>query len=674
MSKYIPILIFLIYFGINLWILPHYNVNWDEPIHFSRGQTFLNFILGKKNFDHLPPMDDRNYTKDYGHESKDITGKTVRRSIYQYFKFDFFYKNIKRGGTHPAFSDIMAAVTNYVLFVKLGIVPDVISYNYYIVFVASIFVGFTYWWMKKTFGVIAASVTTLSLALYPLYFAELHNNIKDIPQAAFFSMALIFFFEAINKRRLRYLILFSLFGGMAFATKFNFVFAGIIVGLWLGYLFIRDYRWVLGHLSYFVRKYRLFAAYLVIGVPIVIAAIWIGTSPPAWFQPQFLLSSIFYYENIGTSASTSFKLYPINYVLFATPLIVLVFWLIGIIGGLRLKGRKKDFYVLVLLWFLIPILRVMMPNTVIYGGVRQIMEYVPAMAILAGIGASFLGQRLKINSRLFQIVVILTFIPISVRLVELHPNEGIYFNPLIGGLKGAKEHNIPDWGSTLGNPYKQAIDWINDNAEQDARLGYAWGQMTNLPYIWVRNDIKYRNSVKSGPARNGEYIMALTNPSIYDIEFQIRELTSFVTPVHQIDVDGVPIVKIWKNEERFVNQDYLEEELVDDVKISSIENALVITLPQIRNVKRIEFDIALSNTCNIPDRDFGQMIFITNDDNPSRKLPAIDYDFQFAVPYKEPYVLFAAERAQVLKLEFDTPSSCFKNTQAVRVYATKNSV
>lgn len=672
MSKYIPILIFLIYFGINLWILPHYNVNWDEPIHFSRGQTFLNFILGKKNFDHLPPMDDRNYRKDWGHELKnETTGKTIRRSIYQWFKFDFFYKNSKRGGTHPAFSDMMAAVTNYILFVKLGIAPDVISYNYYVVFVASIFVGFIFWWIKKMFGSAAAIVSTLSLALYPLFFAELHNNIKDIPQAVFFSMALIFFFEAINKRRLRYLILFSLFGGMAFATKFNFAFAGVIAGLWLGYLFIRDYRRGLRRVSSFVRKYRLFTAYLIIGTPIVIAAIWIGTSPPAWYQPQFLLSSIFYYENIGTSASSSLKLYPLYYLLFATPFIVLVWWLIGVIGGLRLKGRKKDFYVLVLFWFLVPILRVMAPNTVIYGGVRQIMEYVPAMAILAGIGAHVLFEKVRKYSAI-HVGIFLTFVPIALRLIQLHPNEGIYFNPLIGGLKGAQEHNIPDWGSTLGNPYKQAINWINYNAEQDARLAYAWGQMTNLPYIWVRNDIKYSNTVKSGPARNGEYIMALANPSIYDLEFQIRELNSFVTPVQQIEVDGVPIVKIWKNEERFVSPDYLEEELVENVKTYSIENAFVITLPQIRNIKRVEFDLGERDNCEMPVRNIGQMIFITNDDNPSRKLPAIDYDFQIDQPYKEPYVLFAAERAQVLKLEFDSPLSCFSYTQSVRVYATRD--
>lgn len=168
--------------------------------------------------------------------------------------------------------------------------------------------------------------------------------------------------------------------------------------------------------------------------------------------------------------------------------------------------------------------------------------------------------------------------------------------------------------------------------------------------------------------------MALTNPSIYDLEFQIRELNSFVTPIHQIEVDGVPIVKIWKNDARFVDPSYLEEERVDGLNLFIAQDALTIVLPQIKNIKRIEFDLANSENCDMPPRDFGQMIFITNDGNPSRKLPAIDYDFLIEQPYKQPYVLFAAERAQVLKLEFDTPRSCLGNTRDVNVYATKSDI
>ncbi|MDP3983026.1 MAG: hypothetical protein Q8Q65_03045, partial [bacterium] len=47
----------VIYFTINLFTLSDYGVNWDEPVHFMRGQTFLRYMLeGKKDYADLPEI------------------------------------------------------------------------------------------------------------------------------------------------------------------------------------------------------------------------------------------------------------------------------------------------------------------------------------------------------------------------------------------------------------------------------------------------------------------------------------------------------------------------------------------------------------------------------------------------------------------------------------------
>src|SRR3989344_6123768 len=49
----LPSVIFLV---VGVWTLPHYGMNWDEPIHFMRGQAYLHYFLtGEKDYKSLPP-------------------------------------------------------------------------------------------------------------------------------------------------------------------------------------------------------------------------------------------------------------------------------------------------------------------------------------------------------------------------------------------------------------------------------------------------------------------------------------------------------------------------------------------------------------------------------------------------------------------------------------------
>ncbi len=544
----------------------------------------------------------------------------------------------------------MSALFNYVLFVKLGIAPDVFSYNYYVIFVAAILVAVTYLWVRKTFGSFAVLVSAFSLGLFPIFWAESHNNVKDIPEAVFYSLFLFSFYEAVMTREKKYIWMSAILAGMAFATKFNFLFVIPTIILWL---VVTRKRPPL-HFSFLL-------------IPFAMVLFWIITFPASWFEPKLLLASFSYYKSIGTSPVGNDWTYPLTYLLFTTPPVILIFSAIAVASAfLKIHKKEKDALLLAVFWFLVPITRVMFPGTAIYGGVRQIMEYIPALAILAGIGASKL-------IRVPKALILLSFIPLVITLVRLHPNEGVYFNSLIGGLKGAKEKNIKDWGQTLGNPHRQGIIWLNKNAEPNATLSLDFELWANLPHIWVRKDIYYDSRLKSGPLRQGEYVMSVTNTSDFLDWYRFKIMDTFLNPVYQVEVDGVSLLKIWKNDLQHVKDEYkdMKEEKVADVHFLKQDQSITVTLPNVRKLLRIEFANADPTLCEEFNDVVGSFHLYKEKGGKPRALRASSYDFNDRITYTKPSFLFAAEEAKIIVFNVAVDHPCYKTIQAAAVYAIR---
>jgi len=242
---------------------------------------------------------------------------------------------------------------------------------------------------------------------------------------------------------------------------------------------------------------------------------------------NFLLKiNIFrYYKEIGTGGLGQphyltwggFNLFPITWIAITTPPIILFLTILGV-GGVFLRKEKEKTALLWLIWLIIPILRVSLPGSSIYGGVRQIMEFLPAMALLSGLGAQVLVRLFKrwvgknfLSQSVLGMVVLLLFIPHLLVMVNLHPNENVYFNIFIGGLQGAQKANIPYYGNSFGNAYYQVVRWLNQNALPGSMVGLIQGTSVNIPVSYFSPHIDYSNSVWSGINRQGEYLVELTH-------------------------------------------------------------------------------------------------------------------------------------------------------------------
>lgn len=576
------ILVPLIFLIVATLTMKDYGINWDEPFHFQRGHAYLHYYLtGKTNFLDLPAYPELKGDSDFANlngeseaydkaiKSQSDKSSTQRRSYFQsdVYSFEHFIKNDEG---HPPASDILSSFFNYILYQKLGVMGDLESHHFYELFVSALLVGAVFWITRKELGLFPGLVAAFSLFSYPLFFSESHFNIKDPVETSFYGLTLIFLYFGVKTINWKYITASAVFAGLALGTKFNIFFAALIVAPWL------IYHLVLNVHSFkkfkfdkkLVKKFGFFAISILLFLPIcfgIFYALW----PFLWADPlAHFVKILGFYKQIGTGTPgemtayiyNGWNTYPIIWIIYTTPIPVLVLSIIGFFTAIYIGVKKKSsFAFLVLLWFAISILRGSYPKAGIYGGVRQIMEYIPAMTILAGYGCYFSINTLNKYKKIVIVLISLGLAFTLYEMVKIHPNQNVYFNQLIGGLKGARDKNIPYWGNTYGNVYLQGVNWLNENAEADARLGLPIANMINVPRLKLRQDIDFSNAHWSGLKRQGEYEMEMDFewPPKYWYSFQYYD--KYLDPVFVVEVDGVPLLKLWKNDLAHTKKDFREE-------------------------------------------------------------------------------------------------------------------
>jgi len=584
-----------IFFLIGLLTLSDYNLMWDARNHFFKGQAFVNFFLrGRRNYQGLPITREyaryyRDYVSRYAPDA-DIQSRIAedpnfRRSIYQDDVHTFDWLMERKVDDHPVFSDIGSAVFNIVFYEKLGWLRDDHSYHLFSLVLASILVGVVFHWMFKAYGFLPALIIALTLATTPLFWAESHFNIKDIPQLAFFSLAIFAFWQAMMKKSRRWIIISSLLAGCALATKFNVVFLPFILIPWF-FISGQDYR----------RWWRMGLIY-----PLLMLAMLFVSWPQLWQQPiENFLNLVDYYRSVGTNIDYvpqfrtffGFNTYAATWIFYTTyPWVIFL----AAVGILKTKARLS---LLFLLWLVVSIVRVSLPHSSIFGGVRQIIEYIPALSLLAGYGMYVLLNYIPNRFRwVGGLVAILAFVPHLITLVRLHPAENAYFNSFIGGLSGAKRYNLTSWGNTDGGIYRLAVLWLNENAELNAHVATAFSDPADFYIPELREDIRADQQF-SGYLQKGEYIVALTHNSEMEHTYRLLYPENFLEPLYIYEIDNVPLIKIWKNDREHMRQEMknLEEQILRP-GADQKDNELVWDLKEVKLINRLEIEFEEISSC-----------------------------------------------------------------------------
>lgn len=647
--------IFLIpaaFFLISLFTLKDYGVNWDEPIHFIRGQAYLTYFLtGKTNYQKL----------------------SERPSYFQNTSLDAaYYLNDDSG--HPPLNGILAAFSNLIFYQKLNILSDIDSYHLFNILAATVMVVTVAIFAYESLGSLAAVVSGLALTTYPLFFSEAHFNIKDPPEAAFFAASILFFWLSLKKFEWKWLVLSAAAFAFSFSMKFNILFLPFII---FPYLVVKYWGGFKKTFSKISKSYYLG----VLGSIIIIAVIFVGSWPFLWSDPVNNFLKIFlYYKGIGTGAANfpgyvfrGFDLYPIFWIITTTPPLVLLLSALGIAGTV-LSWKKSDKTIFLwLLWFLLPIIRVTLPGSTIYGGVRQIFEYIPAMALLAGYGAKIIYDSVsKKYNKFLVFVLILFFVPHIIVLIKLHPNENVYFNRIIGGLPGAVVKNVPNWGNSYGNAYWQAVKWMNLNSEKDSELALVQGTGLNIPSIQLRQDIKFSNGYWTASYRGGEYLMELTfNSGINPYPHAWEYVNKVLEPVYEVKADGVPIAKVWKNDLIHTKSEYRKPEIqLWNYFLQRDKNNLIITFSKPEVITRFFLHYVPDKNCTGLAGQIQTSVDGKHWVTEPESIPNIQVTVKDLPKDASPF-FFAMRDAKFLKILAVEPNSCLLNWPRLEVWGLK---
>lgn len=590
MKKYflllLPAIIFLI---VTIATLSDYGINEDSTIHFLRGQAYLQILTGggetysqprlRSPILYIPGQRISTYKPNASEEVtaviRPVSGYQTtiqatfdkylsefgRHSFYQHQAWNgAYFKNLEVAG-HPPLSDILAAATNRLFYEKLGILGDIEGYHLYAVFSACLLILAVWFFSLKVFGLEVALFSTLFLALYPLFFSESHFNIKDIPETSFFSISLISFYFWLSSRRtsgsILWLLIFNLSTLVAFGTKLNAVFLPVILILWLILTRKNPQRF-------------LYLAFSLLFVTLSFIILW----PYLWDSPlPKIMGVLDFYKSIGSSDLTVqipspfllpkiVNLTGLMFILTNTPIIILTFFVFGL--WLVLK-RRQSADILLLVWLLVPILRVTLPKADVFGSMRQFLEFLPAMAIIAGIGVEYLLRLIssrvgKSNITTIIFITVITVI-LALPIIRYHPNENIYFNGLVGGPKGALKFGLLDWQASYDNPYRQAVNWLNTHAEEQAKLAFLDGSMEAISPLWLRGDLDF-GSYFSGFDGKGEYIISIVYPNPPKV-FAYLYPDRFLTPLFEVKSQGVTLARVWKNDQSLLKAGFKKSRPVE---------------------------------------------------------------------------------------------------------------
>ena len=649
-----------------------YGVSWDEPEHFLRGQSYLHlFLKGEKTYASLPKYDLERARLDPSYHD---------RSYYQHDSYDTYNWLISDAG-HPPLNGIAASFVNFIFYQKLGLLGDIESYHLFNIIISAILVATVFIFSAEVAGVKAGIFSVIFLSSYPLFWSESHFNIKDPVQTAFFLLAIFLLWKWSETKKIRTFYLAAVFSGIALSVKFNILFLPFIIIPWVVILLFknRDFSSLL-----FSKKIILPTLFF----PIIMFSVLIASWPFLWQDILGNLTSTFiFYGGIGTekgfslNPSASWNLYPIKWIIFTTPPLIILFFVLGVFAGLRSPFKKNSAFVLWSSLFLVAVGRVSFPNTTIYGGVRQIMEYIPGVALIAGLGADYLtnitAEIVRVKRRSLRLVqglsIIGVFTVLVMNLFKIHPNENVYFNSIVGGLQGAIDGNIPSWGNSYGNAYLQGIKWLNINAEKNSRLALIQGTSLNIPTVLLRSDIDFSNSYWSGIYREGEYLMDMTHDNYKFYPYAWEYVEKLLMPIYEVKADGVSILIIWKNDLKNTKNQYRRDEVIlqSEPRITRGERKVIMDIGRDYDITRLL--IVYQNVgCEIKD-----VFAYTSRDgitwaSEKETIPTVQVADKDKIVNPHEFLFFPAKSARFLKLETNYDNSCIFKKPLFRLYVLKD--
>jgi len=190
-------------------------------------------------------------------------------------------------------------------------------------------------------------------------------------------------------------------------------------------------------------------------------------------------------------------------------------------------SRDRIEVVLLWAWFLAPVAAVMLGAVPIYNNFRHLLFALPPMFLVMGFGVQQFSRWVRAPAARAALAA-LALAPGIVGIIRLHPYEYIYYNELIGGVRGAYGRFDLDYWCTA---MRAATEYVNNVAMPGDRIASAGGYLSSSPF--ARKDL----SVDQVVTRTSDADFALAcrrevNRASFYPEMEV---------VHRVQIEGVTL-------------------------------------------------------------------------------------------------------------------------------------
>lgn len=356
-------------------------------------------------------------------------------------------------------------------------------------------------------GGLCGLLSILLMFFTPRFFGHSMNNLKDIPFATGYIISIYYairLFDYYPYFRIRDMIGAVLGIALALGTRSGGLILYPMLLMYAGLFYIRYYG-----LKEFYKfgKYQNVIGNILTVLFIVLVCSYILAIALWPFALQKPLSNVLFslreFTNYSIGLRTIFDgeqmmsnmlpwKYAPKYLMIGMPLVIVA----GFIGYLiYVLIRRKEFSLIsyfLLFAAIFPVIWVIYKNSNLYGGIRHLLFVMPPMVLIAG---RFWQNMIDlVKCKWGKLAVVLVFIiglslPVK-HMVKNHPNDYIYFNELIGGLKGAYGDYETDY---YYNSLKDAYEWFRKNVDlpKDRKTIIVTNHVNNVAY-YFRKDTNVR--------------------------------------------------------------------------------------------------------------------------------------------------------------------------------------
>jgi len=345
----------------------------------------------------------------------------------------------------------------------------------------------------------AGLLAALALSVCGIWYGAMFNHTKDIPFAAAMMTAtylLLRIGRQLPRPNWRLVVLFGIACGCAFGLRvlgfFLLSYAAVAVALRVPAA-VKSWGKSLAWREAFVFAARsalpLFAAFVIAYVIMIAAWPWAHLAPlnplrgfsafvdfhypiqttlfghvyrmadvPRWYVPTYIGIKLTLWLLLGAAAALAFALRP--------PLRAAV-----------TSGAWRQETMLVAFAAFFPLACEVVADGPAFSGLRHFLFTVPPIAVLAGLGLNGLLARLENLHRAAAVAglgaILLGLGWDAATLYRLHPDEYLYFNPLVGGLAGASRQYDTDYWFNIMPEAVGDLEHFLDRTEGAAGLAHA---------------------------------------------------------------------------------------------------------------------------------------------------------------------------------------------------------